>query len=111
MKVEQTEQLEWKGAETAAAAQDAVIRHRPLEIHLPANYHNALLSRLRTDAGPAQPEILEITGGQELLAEIAQIDGLKDFAGLVGAVSESHSRVEVVSPSPKIAIIPVVADD
>lgn len=111
MKVEPVEQIEWKGIETVAAARGMVLGHRPVEIHLPANYHHALFVRLRSSNAPAQPEMLDITGGPELLTEIARIDGLKDFDDLAPTVSETGSRIHVVSPSPKIAIIPVATED
>lgn len=108
MKTEQDVKLDWNGVETVDAARNAVTRRRPLELQLPANYHHALFVRLCPDAKPAQPEILDVTGGPELLAEIAQIDGLREFAGLVPVVSEAKSRVRILSPSPKVTIMPVV---
>lgn len=111
MNVEPIGQIEWQGVETVAVARGMVLGHRPVEIHLPANYHHALFMRLRAGNAPAQPEVLDITGGPELLTEIARIDGLKDFDDLAPTASETGSRIHVVSPSPKVAIIPVATDD
>lgn len=99
--------LDWNGVETVGAAIAAVVRHRPIELQLPANYHHALLVRAQPAAAKsALPEILDITGGPELLAEIAHIDGLKELAALIPAVLEAKSRVRILSPSPKVTIVP-----
>lgn len=111
MKTEPVEQVEWKGSETTAAARALVLSRRPVEIHLPANYHHALFARLRSGDAPTSPETLDRAGGSELLLEIAQIDGLQDFDGLAPTVSQAGFKVHIVSPSPTVAIIPVPSDD
>ena len=111
MNTEQGVKLDWNGAETLTAARDAVIQRRPIELHLPANYHHALFVRAHPDPEPSQREVLDVSGGPELLAEIAQIDGLKEFAGLIPAVSDAKSRVRLMSPSPKVTIVPAVDAD
>ncbi len=104
MKTNSIVKIDWKGGKTAAAARTAIDRRLNVELSLPANYHHALSAQLYPKSEPARPPIIDVTGGAELLFEIARINGLIEIAGLAQAASETGARVQVLSPSPKVAI-------
>lgn len=104
MKTNSIVKIDWKGGKTAAAARTAIDRRLNIELSLPANYHHALSAQLYPTSEPPQPAIIDVTGGAELLFEIASINGLIEIAGLAQAASETGARVQILSPSPKIAI-------
>jgi hypothetical protein len=95
--------IDWKGGKTAAAARTAIDRRLNVELSLPANYHHALSAQLYPESEPTPP-LIDVTGGAELLFEIARINGLIEITGLAQAASEASARVQVLSPSPKVAI-------
>lgn len=104
MKTNSIVKIDWKGRKTAAAARTAIDRRLNVELSLPANYHHALSAKLYPTSEPAQPPIIDVTGGAELLFEIARINGLIEIGGLAQAAAEAGARVQILSPSPKVAI-------
>jgi YbbR domain-containing protein len=104
MKTHPIVKIDWKGGKTAAAARTAIDRRLNVELNLPANYHHALSAQLYPESEPTRPPIIDVTGGAELLFEIARINGLVEITGLAQAASEASARVQVLSPSPKVAI-------
>ena len=104
--------IDWKGGKTAAAALEAIDRRLNIELHLPANYHHALCAHLYPEPEPTRHQIIDVTGGAELLCEIARINGLIEIAGLAQAASQARAQVQVLSPSPKVVItVPVTTPD
>lgn len=97
-------EIDWKDGKSAAAARAAIERRLNVELRLPANYHHALSAQLYPESESARPQIIDVTGGVELLFEIARIEGLIEIAGLAQAASRAGARVQVLSPGPKIEI-------
>lgn len=98
--------LNWEGAETIATI--ASVLHQPchIELNLAANYHHAIFRHLHPDAPPAQLEALDEQGGAELLAKLAEIEGLQPLARLRDAVAESKGLVRISAPAMVIIDIP-----
>jgi hypothetical protein len=109
MEMTQGMRLDWSGRDTLVAGRAALARGLPVEIHLPANYHHALFARIHPEAAPAGAETLDVQGGPELLAKIAEIDGLQEFGLLFTPASETQARVHIRSPSPTVIVAPVVS--
>lgn len=108
MKNRRIVEIDWKDGKSAAAAQTAIEQRLNVELRLPANYHHALSAHLYPESESVRPAVIDVTGGAELLFEIARINGLIEIAGLAQAASEAGARVQVLSPSPKIEItVPV----
>lgn len=103
MKAEPT-RLQWRGDETVASMRDALVRHADVELQLPADFHHAVYTRLNPDAAAAHGQRLDMSGGAELLAQVADIAGLSALATLEDAVYRAPARVRVMSPAPTIRI-------
>jgi len=97
--------LMWRGAETVAAAKSALARGAAVKLQLPAGYRHAVCARLGSRAAAQAAETLDVAGGAELLARIADIGGLEGVAELAAPAAHTRARVRVVSPSPTIAIV------
>lgn len=109
MSVREVTSLMWKGHQTAELARAALDRRDPVLIHLPAEYHHALFVKLRPEAPRGTPEEIDVHDGPQLLATIAAIHGLEDFATLVDAAGRAGVSVTIRSPAPEISLRP--ADD
>ncbi|MBI3897076.1 MAG: hypothetical protein HY308_02135 [Gammaproteobacteria bacterium] len=94
-------QFPWRGAETIALLRDALARHDDVQLQLPADYHNAVFMHFGSDLGP---ECVNVSGGAELLRELARIHGLDTLAQLESSIAASSAVVQVMSPSPTVAI-------
>jgi hypothetical protein len=95
--------LPWHGHETIASIPALLDKGQRIEITLPANYNHALFRVLHPDEPTAQLEEIDASGGPELLADIATVTGLEEFAALTQALAAAHATVQVVSP-PKVLI-------
>lgn len=104
MKAETTTRLQWRGDETVASMREAIVRRTDVELQLPADLHHALCSRLNPDVSPAHGQRLDLSGGAELLARVAEIASLSALAALEDPVYRAPARVRVVSPAPTILI-------
>lgn len=104
MKAQSTTRLQWRGDETVASMREAVARHADVELKLPAAFHHAVCSRLSPDVAPGHGQRLDLSGGAELLAQVAEIAGLSALARLEDAVYRAPAEVRVVSPAPTIII-------
>lgn len=100
----QTTDLLWHGAQTIEAAAAALSNHANVALHLPANFHHAVVAQFRSRNTQTPNEVVDVIGGAELLAKLSSIRGLEEIAGLEAPVQEAHAAVHIVSPSPTIAI-------
>lgn len=97
--------LLWAGAETIEAAAAALARHSSVELHLPAELHHTVVAHFR-DAEPQRGavELLDVTGGPELLGRFAGIRGFEPIAELGRVAARENARVRLMSPSPVVRI-------
>lgn len=98
--------LPWHGHETIEAIPPLLDQAQKLEITLPSNYNHALFSVLHTDEPPARLENIDASGGPELLADIATVSGLEEFASLTEALRAANARVHVLSPATIFILLP-----
>lgn len=98
--------LNWEGAETISAVNPVLHQPCHIELNLAANYHHAIFRHLHPDAPAGQLEALDEQGGAELLAKLAEIDGLQPFSRLRDAVAESEGSVRISAPAMVIIDIP-----
>ena len=96
--------LLWNGAATAQTIKSMFRHSARIEVELPDNYNHALFARLHSGASPTQPERIDVSGGAELLARIAEVKGLEGFAELAEPVAKWCASVHVQSP-PKVLIV------
>ena len=96
----------WDGAKSVARTNDALRRGRSVHLELPRELHDAALARLVTDADRDAEPVLEIRGGHELVAELADIAALAPLAELSDPVRERDYRIALASAAPVIFIEP-----
>lgn len=97
--------LRWNGQESVREAGEHILRGNDVELELPANLHHALFAHLNPYAEPGEPEDVDFSDDTALLERVAQIRGFEDIAALCDPVSQTHARVRVVSPSPRVIIV------
>ena len=95
--------LTWRGRETVESVPLLLDHAEQIEIDLPAGYNHSLFRLLHPHAPPAQLEDINISGGPQLLAEIATIKGLEELTALIEKLTASRATIQVLSP-PKIVI-------
>ncbi|SEO56122.1 hypothetical protein [Nitrosovibrio sp. Nv6] len=95
--------LTWRGHETIESIPALLDHAQKLEITLPSNYNHSLFSALHRDEPAAQLEEIDASGGPELLARIATVSGLEEFAALTRPLAAARATVQVESP-PKVMI-------
>ncbi len=95
--------LTWHGRETAEAIPSLLDRAEQLEINLPANYNHSLYRLFHPHAPRAQLEDIEVSGGPQLLVDIASIKGLEELASLAEQLTALQATVRISSP-PKVVI-------
>jgi len=93
--------LTWRGNETIESVPSLLDRAEQLEIDLPAEYNHSLFCLFHPHSSPAQLENINISGGPQLLAEIATIKGLAEFKALIEPLGTLKATVQVLSP-PKV---------
>ncbi|WJW76417.1 hypothetical protein QVG61_04795 [Thiohalobacter sp. IOR34] len=93
--------LLWEGAQSSLEAQALLRQRHAVELQLPADYHHALLVHL-SPPGLERSGQLDITGGSELLGQVAEIRGLAEIAELIEAAA--GAEVHIQSPAPSIGI-------
>lgn len=96
--------LAWRGASTVQAARNALSLNVDVELRLPATYHHAVCRHLRKTAAAQVSESLDLRGGAELLARLADVHGLEQIAELELPAARARAQVRIVSPSPTISI-------
>jgi len=95
--------LVWHGHETIESIPALLDQAEQIEITLPSNYNHALFRKLHLRALPAEPEVIDIAGGPELLAKVATVTGLEELAALTEVLTAAQATVQVISP-PKVVI-------
>jgi hypothetical protein len=99
-----TVRLNWRGAKTVDSLASFLERQGNVALGLAPDLHHSLFVHLHPQAPPGQPEDVDMQGGTELLARIAEIPGLEALATLVGPLQAAHARIQVQSPAPIIRI-------
>lgn len=98
--------LNWEGVETIAAIRPVLHQPCRIELTLAANYHHALFRHFHPAAPAGQFELLDERGGAELLAKLAEIDGLQVLAQLRDDVITAKATVRVTGPATVIMEVP-----
>ncbi|MBE0626499.1 MAG: hypothetical protein IH606_16995 [Burkholderiales bacterium] len=91
--------LVWHGTETAHAAAQAIAGGRQVKITLPANFHHALFVRVHPAQSAASMEILDVSGGAELLRTVALVAGLEALDRLAAPLERAAYRVHLADPA------------
>lgn len=97
--------IHWSSPEAPQQAARAVREGDAVELDLPADFHHALFRHLHPDQEPGT-ELVDRTGGAELLEEIATIRLLQELQDLAAAAAETGAAVVVQSPAPRIVVTP-----
>lgn len=95
--------LMWHGYETIEVIPELLNQAEKIEIQLPADYNHALFRALHPDSPAAEVEDIDISGGPELLNDIATVSGLEAFSVLIQELTAVHASVRILSP-PKLVI-------
>lgn len=90
--------LTWHGHETISVLPKLLDEAEEIEIALPLDYNHSLFQLLHPEARPADLENIDVQGGPELLARIATVSGLEEFAQLVEVLTETGVSIQVSSP-------------
>lgn len=106
MEIEPVIKLPWHGHETIESIPSLLNRAKQIEITLPANYNHALFRVLHPDQPHARLEVIDASGGPELLAKIASVTGLEELTALTGALTAAQATVGVVSPPTIVITLP-----
>jgi hypothetical protein len=99
MDEEKKTRLLWRGNETIETILGLIQSPVCIEIDLPMDYHHALFSKLNPDAEQGSPEVIDISGGPELLERIAVIKGLEYLKILVTRLSKTHTTIQLSDPA------------
>jgi hypothetical protein len=91
-------ELPWRGRETIANTPKLLDKARQVKITLPDNYNHSLFSVFHPGAQPGNTEVVDVSGGPELLAAVASIKGLEGIAQLADELPTEELSVRVVSP-------------
>lgn len=91
-------ELPWRGEETIANAPRLLDKARQVKITLPANYNHSLFSVFHPEAQPGNTEVVDVSGGRELLATVASIKGLEGIARLADELPARELNIQVISP-------------
>ncbi len=100
--------LMWHGHETIEAVPGLLSQAEKIEIRLPDDYNHALFRVLHPDASEAEPEDINISGGSELLTDIAAVSGLEEFAALIEVLSSVHASIRLSSPPKLVITVPYI---
>jgi len=94
--------LTWRGTKTVVDVARKLAERKAVVLTLPWSYHHALCARL-SDA--EVHGVLDVSGGPELLARLAEITGLHDLAELRAPVTLAGAGVRIHSPPPQVHLI------
>ncbi|MBI5040004.1 MAG: hypothetical protein HZB57_01975 [Gammaproteobacteria bacterium] len=98
------ERLIWEGQTTLTALYGLVQGRVSFELQLAPDYHFALFRHLYPDANAAEPELIDVSGGADLLDKVAEIQGLNELAELAAPIAAAGGRVHIQSPGPGILV-------
>ncbi|WP_139149223.1 hypothetical protein [Nitrosospira sp. Nsp13] len=99
--------LTWHGRETVESIPALLDQAEQIEVILPLNYNHTLFHRLHPHAPAAELEDINVSGGPELLEEIATINGLEGFNALIGTLATARAAVRIASPPKVVITLPV----
>ena len=99
-----TVRLTWRGAKTVDSLASFLARQGNVALGLAPDLHHSLFAHLHPQAPPGQPEDVDMQGGAELLARIAEIPGLEELARLVPGLRAARAQIQVQSPAPIVHI-------
>jgi hypothetical protein len=95
-----SKRLTWRGLSSIAEVTRKLEQRKPVVVSLPWSFHHALSVRLCDRA--KLHGALDVSGGSELLARLADTAGLHDFARLREPLRLAGARVRVHSPPPQV---------
>ncbi len=96
--------LNWRGVSTVESLVSFLQRQGAVALGLAPDFHHSLFVHLHPSSAPGEPEEVDMQGGAELLARIAEISGLEALGKLIPALREAGVQVHVQSPAPIIRI-------
>lgn len=88
----------WRGRETIESVPSLLDQAEQIEIKLPPGYNHSLFCLFHPHAPPSQLENIKISGGPQLLENLAAIKGLEEFGTLVEPLTLAGVTVQVLSP-------------
>jgi len=100
------ETITWHGKASVTRITDAIDRGRAVNLQLPPEIHQAILSGIVSDEDRGASPVFEIRGGDELIDELASIDELEGIDALSTPVRRTGYRIAVTSAAPVIFIEP-----
>ena len=100
------ETITWHGTTSVSEITDAIRRGRAVQLKLPPEIHQAVLSGLVSSEDRGADPVFEIRGGDELIDELAAIDELEGIEALSTPVRRTGYRIAVTSAAPMIFIEP-----
>jgi hypothetical protein len=95
-----SKRLTWRGLSSIAEVTRKLEQRKPVVVSLPWSFHHALSVRLCDRA--KLHGALDVSGGSELLARLADTAGLHDFNQLREPLRLAGARVRVHSPPPQV---------
>lgn len=96
--------LMWEGGSTLTTLRKLLRERTDFELELPPDYHFALFRHLYPHAAAGEPELIDVSGGVELLEKVAEIQGLNEVAELAAPIAAAGGRVHILSPGPGILV-------
>jgi hypothetical protein len=98
--------ITWHGTTSDSRITDTIRRGRAVQLKLPPEIHQAVLSGLVSSEDRGANPVFEIRGGDELIDELAAIDELECIEALSTPVRRVGYRIAVTSVAPVIFIEP-----
>lgn len=98
--------VQWKGRETVPVVSQLLEYTEQIELQLAPEYNHALFEKLHPEAPRATVELVDRTGGAELLKTVSQIRGLEELALLIDTLDAEDASLHIVSPPMVIIEVP-----
>lgn len=95
--------LTWQGQKTVETIPKLLTEAEQIEVSLPVDYNHALFCTLHPDVSVAELEKIDVSGGTELLTQIASVRGLEELAALAEHLNSTNISVRIISP-PKLIL-------
>lgn len=92
--------LTWRGPKSISEIARKLEQRKAVAVSLPWSFHHALCVRL-SDYAKAHG-MLDVSGGPELLARLAEVTGLRGLAQLDEPVRVAGASIRVQSPPPQL---------
>ena len=102
--------IAWRGPQSIPEIARRLSQGKAVTVSLPWSFHHALCVRLNDYA--KLHGMLDVTGGVELVAELAGVTGLHDLAQLREPARLTGARIRVYGPPPQLQLFfPVARGD